>query len=359
MNRSTSTRRAPRSHSEGAPAPAAGGEGPPARAANDLGENNPFPDLFAGERRRSFAVLVAAGLGQGGLLAGMALLMKSGLDRAFAGADAPASASAILLFAALSLGAALAGGLKWLAHVEAERFGHSYAHALRMRLLRKVVAAGAPPKARRAAVLLRVSGDVTPLRLWVSRGLSQLIVGGLTITLAIAGLALIDWTIAAAVGVTLAAASIAALSLTRRLGDKTAETRRRRGQFANAADRSISAAQEPKSAHSLRDERRRLRRVSRRVRDAHLDRAAYTGALRAIAESGGALAGVAAMAVGAGLTAGGSLSPGSVMSAVFLAGVLAPHAQAVSRSLEYWTAAVVARRKQRELFDGLTVSSDD
>lgn len=312
----------------------------------------PFPELFAGARRWGFARLIAAGLGQGAALAAMALLMKSGLDRAFAGAGA--AGQGLFLFGLLGLCALAAGALKWFAHVEAERIGQSYAHALRMRLFRRLVAAGAQPKGKRGAVLLRLSGDLTPLRQWVSRGLAQLMVSGLAMAMAIAALASINWRIAAAVAITLAAAAIASIAISGRLGDSTAGARRQRGRLANRAGAVIDDGETPRERKAAREERRRLRKLSRGVRDALLERAYYAGLLRAIAESGGAFAGIAAMAVGVGLSTKAALSPGSVLSAVFIAGVLAPHAHAASRSLEYWTASVIARRKQIELFERLS-----
>lgn len=317
-------------------------------------ESDPFPELFAGDRRRGFAVLIVAGLGQGAALAGMTLLMKAALDRALMGAEAPGSQPAGVLLGALAACAGAAGLLKWLTHVEAERIGQSYAHALRMRLFRRLVAAGAQPKGERGAVLLRLSGDLTPLRQWVSRGISQLLVGGISITLALAALASIDWRIAAVVAITIGAAAAVSIPLGDRLGDTTADARRQRGKLADRASATIDDAPPASEREAEREARRRLRRASRGVRDALLDRALYAGALRAIAESAGAFAGVAAIIVGAGLTARGALSPGSVMSAVFIAGALAPHAHAMSRAFEYWTAAKVARKKQVELFERLS-----
>ena len=66
--------------------------------------------------------------------------------------------------------------------------------------------------------MLRLSGDLTPLRQWVSRGLAQLIVSGLTMVLAIAALASLNWRIAAAVAVMLAAAAILSIAISGRLG---------------------------------------------------------------------------------------------------------------------------------------------
>lgn len=354
MSRQTFIRPEPSSHSEGGSGAGGAAKTSLRRSAARESAESPFPELFTGARRRGFALLIAAGFGQGAALAAMALLMKTGLDRAFAGVASGDSRRTYLLFASLALCALAAGVLKWFAHVEAERIGQSYAHALRMRLFRRLVAAGAQPKGKRGAVLLRLSGDLTPLRQWVSRGLAQLIVSGLTMAMAIVALAWINWRIAAAVAITLGVAAASSIALSRRLGDTTADARRQRGRLANRAGEVIDDDEPASKSPNARDERRRLRRLSRGVRDALLDRAYYAGALRAIAESGGAFAGIAAMAAGVGLTTSAVLSPGSVMSAVFIAGVLAPHAHAASRSLEYWTASIVARRKQIELFERLS-----
>lgn len=343
MSRQTSIRRVRSFPSEG---PLADG---------DRRKNSPFPELLAGDRRRGFAALIAAGLGQGAALGGMTFLMKAGLDRALAQSSADAAGlSAPAIFAGLAIAAGAAGLLKWYAHVEAERIGQSYAHALRMRLFRRLVAAGEQPKKKRGAILLRISGDLTPLRQWVSRGISQLIVSGLAAALGLSALAWINATIAAAVAITLALAAVGSLMISRKLGQSTEDARRRRGKLANQTGEAISESDAEAEGRSTREARRLLRRTSRKVRDALLGRAVYAGALRAIAESAGALAGVAAIVAGVGLTARAELNPGAVMSAVFIAGALAPHAHAMSRSLEYWTAAQVARKKQIELYERLT-----
>lgn len=315
--------------------------------------DGPFPDLFAGGRRRGFALLVAAGVGQGAVSAGMALLMKTGFDALFDRSSQDVGGQAMLL-GALVASVAAAGLLKWYAHVEAERIGQSYAHALRMRLFRKLIAAGGNPRSRRGAVLLRLSGDMTPIRQWVSRGLSQLIVGGLTFALSVAALAAIDMRIAAIVSVTLSVAAFVSVALGRGLSQATVDARRRRGRLANAAGARIVGAEDAEAPAPARRERRKLRKLSRRVRDALLERAYYAGALRAIAESGAALAGVLSLGIGVAVSAQGGLSPGAVVSAVFISGLLAPQVHQMSRCLEYWTAATVARRKQAELFEELT-----
>jgi ATP-binding cassette subfamily B protein len=342
MSQPTSTRRARSFPSEGSV------------ADGDRRKSGPFPELLAGDRRRGFAALIAAGIGQGAALGGMTFLMKAGLDRALAHPSADGAAlSAPVIFAGLAIAAGAAGFLKWFAHVEAERIGQSYAHALRMRLFRRLVAAGEQPRKKRGAILLRISGDLTPLRQWVSRGISQLIVSGLATTLGLSALAWINAAIAAAVALTLLFAAFASLLISRKLERSTADARRRRGKLAKQTGETISEADAFMEGRPAREARRLLRRSSRKVRDALLGRAVYAGALRAVAESAGAFAGVAAIVVGVGLTARADLSPGAVMSAVFIAGALAPHAHAMSRALEYWTAAQVARKKQIYLYDRL------
>lgn len=311
---------------------------------------DPLPDVFTGRRRRGLALVIAAGVGQGAVWAGLGVLMKTAFDRVAADGWAGAGRDAVLIFLALAIGGVAAGLLKWLAHVEAERVGQSYAHALRMRLFRRLVEAGGTRQSRRGAVLLRLTSDMTPIRQWVSLGLSQLIVSVPTIALAVGALAYIDWRIAAPVSAMLLVAGAASVLLGRKLAEATVAARKSRGRLANAAGERIVNPADAAAPQDKRAERRKLRKLSRRVRNSLLDRAYYAGAMRAIAAGSGAMAGI--LALGAALAAppDAPISAGALLSAVFIASVLAPYAHDASRSLEYWTAAKIAREKQRELF---------
>lgn len=335
---------------QAAPAAAAARPEAPARR-HGRPERNPFPDIFAGRRRRDLFLLIAAGFGQGGVFAAISMLMKSAFD-AYA-SDAPGSDDrALSIFGALAACGVAAGLLKWFAQIEAERIGQSYAHALRMRLFRRLVEAGGSRQSRRGAVLLRLTGDMTPIRQWVSLGLSQLIVSLLTIALSLAALAAIDWRIAAAVSAVLALGAGVSIVLSWRLAEATASARSSRGRMANAAgDNIANPAAGPADG---RKARRKLRKLSRQVRDSLMERAYHAGAIRAVATGVGAMAGIAALGVGLAAPSGEPLSAGAVMSAIFIAGVVAPYAHDASRSLEYWTAAKIAREKQLELFRRLS-----
>jgi len=314
-------------------------------------DRNPFPDIFAGRRRRALFLLIAAGVGQGCVFAAISILMKAAFD-AFASNAPGAGDKALLIFSALVACGVAAGLLRWFAQIEAERIGQSYAHALRVRLFRRLVDAGGSPQSRRGAVLLRLTSDMTPIRQWVSLGLSQLIVSLLTMALAIGALAVIDWRIAAAVSIVLASGAGVSIIISRRLAQATASARTSRGRMANAAgDTIVNPADAPASG---RKARRKLRKLSRQVRDSLMERAYHAGAIRAVATSAGAMAGIMALGVGLAAPSGQPLSAGALMSAIFISGVLAPYAHDASRALEYWTAAKIAREKQLELFRRLS-----
>lgn len=321
---------------------------------------DPFPDIFAGRRRRALTLLIAAGVGQGCAFAAVSILMKAAFDN-YAQAASGAGASSMLIFGALVGCVVAAGVLKWIAQVEAERVGQSYAHALRVRLFRRLVEAGGSRQSRRGAVLLRLTSDMTPIRQWVSLGLSQLIVSTLTIALAIGALAVVDWRIAAAVSAVLALGAGASIILSRRLAQATASARVSRGRLANAAG--DTAANPAEGREGGKKARRKLRKLSRQVRDSLMERAYHAGAIRAIATSGGAMAGIVALWVGMAAPFGRPLSAGALMSALFISGVLAPYAHDASRALEYWIAAKIAREKQLELFRRLSkgekITDDD
>jgi ABC-type multidrug transport system fused ATPase/permease subunit len=310
-----------------------------------------LPALFSGSRRRDFALLVANGTLQAGGAVATALLAQTGFDRLVSGGAAVETSGFLGLVGGLVAIAAANAWLRYREHLDAERVGQSYVHALRLRLFHHLlrIGPGVAGKMSRGAITLRFVGDLTALRRWVSLGLARLLVGGVVIVLALAALAGIAPTVALAVGAGVATAGLLGLGLGARLQAATREVRRRRGRLAALLTDRLAHlhlvqafGQQPREAARFKD-------LSRRLKAASLRQAGTVGLLRALADAGASTASLSALVVGAQLVALGLATPGTVVAAMLVAGLLAPRLQELGRIYEYWTAARIAEEKQRRL----------
>ncbi len=310
-----------------------------------------LPALFSGSRRRDFGLLILNGGVQASGAVATALLVQSGFDSLITGGMAADPQRTLLIIAGLIGIAATNAWLRYREHLDAERVGQSYVHALRSRLYRHLMrlGPGVVTKMSRGAVTLRFVGDLTALRRWVSLGLARLLVGGVVIVLAIAALAIIEPVVALSVGAGVATATLLGLGLGNRLGATTRDVRRRRGYLAAILTDRLAHLHLVQAFGQERREIERFKSLSRRLRDAFLRRAGAVGLLRALADAGASTASLCALLVGSQLVAMGAASPGAVVAAMLAAGLLAPRLQELGRIYEYWTAAVIAREKQQQL----------
>ena len=307
-----------------------------------------LPGVMAGDRRRLLVALVANGCAQACAAVSTALLVRQAFDRLII-ASAPTGNGAILLLAvAMSAAIAATAWLRWRGNLDAERLGQGYVHAVRLCLFRHLVAIGAEGARQmsRGALMLRFVGDLTATRNWVSLGLSRLIVSGLATVLALAALVAINPVIATTVGIAILTSASLALIVGPRLGSRTREARHYRGRIATLISDRIAHLGVVEAFGQERREVQRLRRFSRQLRKAMIERARVAGLLRALSEASAGLAGLCALVVGAIQVAAGHASPGTVVAAMTVAGLLAPRLGDLGRVYEYWNGAAIAREKQ-------------
>jgi len=311
-----------------------------------------LPHLFAGSRRWDFVRLVANGAAQAAGAVATALLVHAGFDRLITGTVSESGfGQPFWILAGLVAIAAANAWLRYREHVDAERVGQSYVHALRMRLYRHLmrVGPGVAERISRGALTLRFVGDLTALRRWVSLGLARLLVGCVVTTTALAALAAIEPVIALSVGAGVATAAALGLGLGARLQKTTREVRQRRGRLAASLTDRLAHLHLVQAFGQEHRETQRFKGHSRRLKRAFLRRAGAIGLLRALADAGAAAASLCALLVGAQLVALGAATPGAVVASMLVAGLLAPRLQELGRIYEYWTADRIAREKINRL----------
>ncbi|MGB0847923.1 MAG: ABC transporter ATP-binding protein [Thiolinea sp.] len=314
---------------------------------------NTLPNIISGRRRWWFSYLLANGTAQALLAVGMALLVQQSFDTLITPSGAVDKSAVWLMGAGLLAAVIVNAGLRWRGHVDAEQLGQSYVHAVRLRLFKHIINIGAEGAKQmgKGSVMLRFVGDLSALRQWVSLGLARLLVSGVCIVLAILGLMLIEPLIAVSVLVAVLITATIAMIIGPHLRKATRELRRQRGLLATPLNDRLSKIGVIETFGQEQREQKRFKKLSRNVRHKSVARARTISLLRVISEAGASLASLCALFAGAVLVSLGQTTPGTVVAAMVVAGLLAPRLQELGRVYEYWNGALIARQKQQQLLN--------
>lgn len=306
-----------------------------------------LPILLRGRRRLRLWLLFFIGLVQSLLAVVVALSVKHAFDQLMGQGQDP-SAGAIT--AALAMGALAIGAiLRWREFLVAERLAQSYVHAVRVAVFRHAIRLGEAGLAQtsRSAVLLRFTGDLSALRLWISRGLARGLVAITSIAITLAALLVVDPFIGLAVAASVALTGLSALALGPSLDKATRRVRSRRTRMLKHAQERLNRIHVVEALGDPGRERRLLARKSDGLASASVARASVIGVLRAVGEAGAAVSSLGAFLVGAILVGLSLVTPGAVVAAMLLAGLLGPRLHDATRAFEYWTGAKVSIEKQQ------------
>lgn len=317
-----------------------------------------MPRPISGVRWWRLAQLLLIGLGQALAAIGFALLMERGFNTLVTpaatstGPDSPATTAPIpVAWLAAGLGLAIVGS-GWLMRMErvyAEKLGQHYVTEVRERLFTHLteVPARAMGKKNRGAMLMKFVGDLSALRLWVARGLARLIVAGIAISISLTALAFMNRWLAVGVGSILLVGAGLTVALAPWMMRTARESRRRRSRLTGEVTERLTQVAVVQATGQERRERRRVGRRSDKVAAAMVDQARASGAARAVAEGTGVAASAAALVIGGLEVRSGGASPGTVVAAVSVAGMLATYLRDLGRVAEYASRAAVARRAVR------------
>lgn len=305
-----------------------------------------LPKLLRGPRRWTLGRLLAWGLGQAGAAVATALLVEAAF-RALGTGSAPSPA----LLAGLTAAAAVLAGLRYLEQVDAERLGQDYVVELRAQLYRKVLRLDPRTMQRRSkgGMTLRLLGDLTALRQWISLGVARLLVGGTMAIGALVGLAWMNLPLAGALAALLGFSALASMKLGGGLRRATGDLRNRRARLGTEVTEKLNAVSVVQAFGQWRREERRMGARSAEVAAASVARARWIGALRAAAEAGAALALMLVLAVGGLQVSQGGIDAATVASLMAMAGLLAGRIRELSRVYEYRQGARVAGERLEEV----------
>ena len=309
-----------------------------------------FRSVTKGRRLKVFLRLVANGLGQAVVVVGTVLLVRLAFDRLIT-VSRPNSFP-LMLCVGLGLFAA-AVCMSWLRmteRIDAERMGQDYTHRIRMKLFDHLSALSprALQRRSRGAIVLRFVGDLNALKRWVSLGLVRVTVSGITTAVALLALSLVNWVLALGVAFVIAVGTLHMLRLGKQLQETVRESRRRRSYLAANVNEKVASMAVVQVFGQSERERRRIGRQSNRLKHAMVARAKKIGQMRAITRSTTALATGVILLLGAYEVASGRATPGTVVAAMTILGLLVPALSGLGRVYEYWHDARVSYRKIKQ-----------
>lgn len=315
-----------------------------------------MPTTLGDGRWRGLALLVLNGFAQ----AAAAIVAALTVERAFRQLEAlrpPPGREVAGIAAVLVLVAVATAALRGRERVDAERFGQSYTHDLRLHLFEHLTEMSPRTVNERTqgGTVLRFVGDLNALRRWISRGLARLVVAATMATGAIVALAFVSFVVAVSVAVTLAVGAAVIMVQGASLRSAERQARSRRARLAGKVTERVASIGVVQVHGAVERERKRVARQSDRLRNAMLHRASRLGRVDATIEA------TASVAVGAVLITGvtARVPPPTVAASMAVVGLLVSQVRGLGRTQEYWQGARVAREAIARFLARPTLHRDD
>jgi len=306
-----------------------------------------LPSIIKGTRTGIFFRLVANGLAQAATTIITVLLVRLAFDRLITKSEVLQSDLMIQVGLGLVVAAGCIGWLRMVERIDAEKMGQSYIHQIRMILFEhlSILAPRALQKRSRGAIVLRFIGDLNALKRWVSLGLVRITVAGITTICALLALSILNWMLAIVVATVLGLGALYAVRLGKYIRETVQESRRRRSYLAANVNEKVATMAVVQIFGQSAREQRRVHRQSERLTNALVARARKIGLMRGITQSTTALASGAVLLQGAHEVGAGHTTPGTVVAAMTIVGLLVPALRDLSRVYEYWQESKVSSKK--------------
>jgi ABC-type multidrug transport system fused ATPase/permease subunit len=322
-------------------------------------ENDPFR-----LRRMDIVKVVALGLGQAATLVAFLLLILSAvnaLEPALAGESPLDRLTDLQRLGGLVLAAALLGVLRTLEFSLAEKAGYEVVRRVRMQMYTHLQ--GMSPRQfqhrARGGLVMRFTGDLSMLRMWLSRGLLGGVVALIVIVATTAVLALFNPWIALSLVAVLAGGAAVSLAGGRALRRATRTMRRRRSLLMSNVDEQLNALPVVQVFGRAGGEYTRLSRQNDSMNRSLGRVAQLRGRLRGVGSSVGLLAATAVLTVGLVELRAGRASLGLVVATVIVARQLDGPVRTLALAHDYWQRGRVSRQKLLEFLRSSTTRLDD
>lgn len=316
-----------------------------------------LPPVFAGMGRAYLLRLVANGLAQALCTIATAFLVQYAFDNLITSATKAYGRPLFFLGLGFAVSATCLAWLRMAERVDAERLGQDYIHRMRTRAYRHLTALvpRALQRRSRGALMLRFVTDLSALRRWVSLGLARLAVAGMTTVLTLGVLAVVNWVLALSVTIVLLLGTLAVALQGEALQRTVRDARRRRSRLAADLSDRIASMAVVQAFGQAKRERRRVAKQSQELKIAMVQQAKAVGRVRAAAEAAVATASAVVVLVGALEVARGRATPGTVVAALSIIGLLVPALRDLGRVFEYHRSAQVSQEKLRDFLSTPTL----
>ncbi|MEA3363686.1 MAG: ABC transporter ATP-binding protein [Thermodesulfobacteriota bacterium] len=306
-----------------------------------------LPSIFNKRRTTIFTRLAFNGLAQAVATIITVLLVRMAFDRLITTTAQAEQGLILKVGVGLCCTAVALGWLQVIERVDAERMGQSYIHQIRMLLFRHM--SHLDPRTlqnrSRGGIVLRFIGDLNALKRWVSLGLVRIAVAGITTCCALLAMAAINWRLAIAVTTVFGLGALYALNLGTRIRETSRESRRRRSYLAANVNEKVASMTVVQVFGQTVREKCRIKRQSKRLTNALIDRAQKIGMIRGMTQTVAALASGVVLLEGAREVGLGLTTPGTVVAAMTIIGLLVPALRDLSRVYEYWQDSRVSVEK--------------
>jgi ATP-binding cassette subfamily B protein len=243
--------------------------------------------------------------------------------------------------------------LRYRERLDGERIGQAVSHEVRLRLASHLVRL--PPITDRRSsgdVLLRFIGDMGALRNWYARGVVGLVVGLPVVVAGFGAIAWLDWRMALLIAAALTVASLVQFVIAKRLKRSGEAARRLRGRLASDVSERMDALSSVQIFGRSCAEARHIERRSKKLAGAMVERARWSGLLRAGTEWFVLAMPLVVLVIWASSTQADVGVGASVMA---VGAILAARLRELGRVLEYHTLAEISRERIAEFLNRETL----
>ncbi len=308
-------------------------------------------------RRRDIAKVVLLGLGQVAALVAFLLLTRAvvnALTPTTVGEAAIATRNrAFLELGALAVVAALLGWLRAAQFSVSEKVGYNVVRDLRVYMYAHLQGMTPQQLQRRArgGLLLRFVGDLSMLRMWLSRGLLGGVVALIVLSGTITVLAYLDLWIGLSVVAVVALGAATSLGSGRQMRRATRNMRRKRSLVTGNIDEQLNSLPVVQVFGRAPGEYARLSRQNDALNESLFRVAELRGRLRGVAATFGLLAVVAVLAVGLVEVERGYASVGLVVASALATRQLSGPVRTLGLAHDYWHRSRVSSNKIKDFLE--------
>jgi len=310
-----------------------------------------LPSVLAEGRGWSLFRLALWGLAQSAVTAASVWLIRRASDGLFvADASSPPPLGIALGFVGLAM---LAATLQFLNRTETQSLGQRYVAAVRVVLFRQLLALPLDTlRARRQGhLMLRFLGDLGSLRRWLSHGIAPLTTVFASLLGGVLALAHLHRPLALAVGGVLCLTLLLVLAAGPVLQSRVRLARRRRSQLAGNLGEKFRSAPLIRLGNRAEREVARLAQHNQQLVTALLSETRCATLVRGLPLLCAGLSNGVVLLLGLGAVSSGQTTPGTVIAAMVVTGMLSAPLGALSRVFEHWQRYRVARQKLQSFLD--------